>query len=186
MKRGYRAEHEAMWQRPAKCEKVSFIFSSFPLLIIVRLPMLHMLVLRLILPLIAKHPHLISFIFHPIRGGKHQLPPADFSWIPYFSFAHLIKSCQFPPQITSSGPSRQRLSRHVGRWKSRRGGVVVLMCWEGRWQSGDKRTVSIYFSCIALNLLNLYSFTINAIIRRMLGLGKIQKDDFVTADWIRR
>lgn len=120
MKRGYRIEHEAMWQRPAKCEKVSFIFSSFPLLIIVRLPELHMLGLWLISPLIAKHPPLISFVFHPIRGGKHQL--LIFSRIPYFSFAHLIKSPQFPPQITSSGPNR-----HVGRWKSRRGGVKALM-----------------------------------------------------------
>lgn len=104
-----------MWER-------ELYFLDLPLLIIVRLPELHMLGLWLISLLIAKHPPLISFVFHPIQGGKHQL--LIFSQIPYFSFAHLIKSPQFPPQITSSGPSR-----HVGRWKSRRGGVKALMCW---------------------------------------------------------
>lgn len=91
-------------------ESELFFFSS--LIFISRLPRLHMLVFSLMLPLIAKHPHLISFVFHSFWvERKHQLPPLDFSPILSFSFVHLIKSCPFPPQITSSGPSRQRLSR---------------------------------------------------------------------------
>lgn len=52
--------------------------------------------------------HFLCILF--ILGGKHQLPPFDFS--PILSFlVHLIKPCPFPPQITSSGPSRQHFSR---------------------------------------------------------------------------
>lgn len=114
LKRGYTIEHKAMWQRPAKCEKVNLFFlfcRGASLNFVLSLPRLHMLAFFLMLPLIAKHPHLISFCIPFILGGKHQLPPLDFSPIPPFSLSIWLSLCPFPPQITSSGPSRQCFSR---------------------------------------------------------------------------
>lgn len=67
-------------------------------------------VFLLMLPLIAKHPHLISFVFHSFWVDSISCLHLISLRFPLF-FVHLIKSCPFPPQITSSGPSRQRLSR---------------------------------------------------------------------------
>merc|ERR1712035_30270 len=97
-----------MWQRPAKCEKVNFFFfCRASLNFIVRLPRLHMLVFLLMLPLIAKHPHLISFVFHSFWVESIScLHVISLRFLLFF--VHLIKSCPFPPQITSSGLSRQQ------------------------------------------------------------------------------
>lgn len=133
MKRGYAVVHEAMWQRPAKCEKVNFLYRASPIFTL-RLPRLHMLVFLLMLPVIAKHPHLISSIFHSF-------------WVESISCLHLI-SLRFPLLLFFFSPiwlspvhflprlpapdSVGSASAGSGQVEVRRGGVEPLMCYQ--WQ----------------------------------------------------
>lgn len=116
MKRGYTVEHEAMWQRPAKCEKVNFFYPSFPDFHSVITKVAHVgLFANVASNWQTSSSHFLYVPF--ILGGKHQLPPLYFSLDSLFSFVHLIKPCSFPPQITSSGPSRQQPQLAIGRWR---------------------------------------------------------------------
>lgn len=152
MKRGYDEEHEAMWQGPAKCMKVGpffffFLFekkkmSSFPDLNTENTKVTHAdLFANVASNCQISWTHFLSF--RSFRGGRHQLPTLALSLrFPLF-FVRLIKIYPFPPQITSSAPSRSQPA--AGRWKSEGAESSRLSALSGRCESWDKRTVSIHF-----------------------------------------
>lgn len=174
MKRGYAVVHEAMWQRPAKCEKVNFLCRASPIFTL-RLPRLHMLVFLLMLPVIAKHPHLISSIFHSFWVESISclhLISLRFPLL-FFFFPHLIKSCSFPSQITSSGLSRQRLSRQwAGGSQTGWSRAANVLSMAGGSRNSGGLPVSPF--SLVLYLLMLHLFMINANLRRSLQIGKVR------------
>lgn len=111
------------------------------------LPMLHMSVFLLMLPLIAKHPHLISFILYSIWAESISCLDSISPQFCLFS-VHLIKPYPFPPQITSSGPSRQHFSRQV---ENRGGGVVMLMHYQ--WQVSIMNPQYLHFVFALVDVL---------------------------------
>lgn len=173
MKRGYAVVHEAMWQRPAKCEKVNFLCRASPIFTL-RLPRLHMLVFLLMLPVIAKHPHLISSIFHSFWVESIScLHLISLRFPLLFFFPHLIKSCSFPSQITSSGLSRQRLSRQwAGGSQTGWSRAANVLSMAGGSRNSGGLPVSPF--SLVLYLLMLHLFMINANLRRSLQIGKVR------------
>lgn len=126
-----------MWQRPAKCEKVNFLFfffSSFPDLHSEITKVAHVglfFFFLLMLPLIAKHPHLISFVFHSFWVESisclHLIFPAIHSLYSsiWLSLVHFLPRLPAPDSVGSASAG----SRQV---EIRRGGVTPLMCYQ--WQ----------------------------------------------------
>lgn len=187
MKRGYDEEHEAMWQGPAKCMKVEPFFFSFCLkkgkkkcrasqiLRTLRIPRLHMLIFSLMLPVIAKHPPLISF--RSVHSGVEGISclHSHFLSDSLFSLSVWLRFIRFPPTRLPAphpvGLSRQQAGgNHKGAESSRSSAL------SGRCESwGHKRTVTIHFLFSPLSLFFFYfdlslfsSFLINAKIRQSL------------------
>ena len=136
-----------MWE-----SELSFFFCRASPISTLRLPRLHMLVFLLMLPLIAKHPHLISFVFHSFWVESIScLHVISLRFLLFF--VHLIKSCPFPPQITSSGLSRQQAGGDA-RGRSR---AEPLMCYQWQVSSHETRGLSVSTFCfVFLYLLNFY------------------------------
>lgn len=172
MKRGYTVEHEAMWQRPAKCKKVNFFYVELPWSSYWEYQGCICWSFLLMLPVIAKHPPLISFVFHSfwVEGISclHSRFFSDslFSLSIWLSLVHFLLRLPAPDPVGSASAG----SRQV---EIRGGGVEPLMCYQ--WQVSVTRPEDCQYLLYVffLYLPMFYSFLINANIRWSLRLENV-------------
>lgn len=148
MKRRYIVGHEAMWQCPAKCKKVIFVFHA-------ELPDLHSentevahvgLFANVASNCQTSSSHFLRIPF--ILGGRNQLSTlTPFSLDSLFSLSIWLSLVHFLLRLPAPDPvgSASAGSRQV---EIREGGVQPLMCYQ--WQVSVMRTEDCQYLLIFL------------------------------------